>query len=311
MVPEPDSLDPTPGPRRVARRTVALGLATVLVLSAGAWVAADELGYLPSSDPEPAAAEAAASPSPAAVAEATPTPTPEPATPEPMVSDDPLDEILVSEPQPGGGGRNVVKVENWIDSNLAVKASIELNRITKKRAEPVNFARAYSSCTGCKTIAVALQINLIAKDIRQVAPWNAAVALNERCNSCVTVALAYQLTISVDDPKDTPKDVRDLVKEMDRELRAISNDQSIDVIQAATRLDAVIARYETLKASLIRQRAEAQEETTPDLASAPTEPPATAEPSADASGEPAEPAPAASDSPAVADSPEPAPTPSP
>lgn len=312
MMPEAELPEPGPAPRRFARRTVALGLAAVLVLSAGAWVAADELGYLPASNAEPTP-----SPSPATVAaEETPSPTPEPVTPEPvtaepLVSDDPLDEILFSQPQGGGGGRNIVKVENWVDNDLAVKASIELNRITKKRAEPVNFARAYSSCTGCKTLAVALQINLIERGTREVSPWNAAVALNERCTRCVTVALAYQFSISVDDPKETPKDVRDLVKEMDRELRAISNDNSIDVMEAATRLDAVIARYSTLTASLVQERDTAQEATSPDASSAPTEPPPTAEPSADPSGEPAEPAPSASDSPAVADTPDPAPTPSP
>jgi hypothetical protein len=303
MTPEPEPLDPTPPPRRFARRTIALGLATVLLLGAGAWVAADELGYFPASEAEPTP-----SPSPAVVAEATPTPSPspEPATPEPLVSDDPLDDILISQPQGGGGGRNVVKVENWIDNDLAIKASIELNRITKKRAEPINFARAYSSCAGCRTIAVALQINLIERGTREVSPWNAAVAINERCFRCLTIALAYQFSISVDDPKATPKDVRDLVKEMDRELRAISNDRSIDVLDAANRLDAVIARYHALTAWLVRQRETAEEATTPDASSAPTEPPPTADPSADASGAPAEPAPSASDSPAAGT---PAPTP--
>ena len=309
MIPEAEPLDPNPAPRRFARRTVALGLAAALVLSAGAWVAADELGYFPAADSEPTPG-----PSPAAVVE-TPSPTPEPAStpepsPEPLVSDDPFDEILFSQPQGGGGGRNVVKVENWVDNDLAIKASIELNRITKKRAEPINYARAYSSCTGCKTLAVALQINLIERRTREVSPWNASVALNELCTRCLTIALAYQFSISVDDPKATPKDVSDLVKDMDRELRAISNDRSIDLLEAATRLDAVIARYETLKASLIRQRDEAREDTSPDASSAPTEPPPTSEPSADASGEPGEPAPSPADSPA-ADTPTPAPTPSP
>jgi hypothetical protein len=102
----------------------------------------------------------------------------------------------------------------------------------------------------------------------------------------VTVAIAYQFSISVDDPKATPKEVRDLVKDMDRELRAISNDESINVIEAANRLDAVIARYVTLTADLVRQRDTAQEETSPDASSAPTEPPPTADPGEEPTTEP-------------------------
>src|SRR5689334_19016047 len=63
----------------------------------------------------------------------------------------------------GGGGKNIVTQINRTDNRLRIKGNIQLNRIPGPNVEPINLAFAGSSCTGCQTYAVALQINLISR----------------------------------------------------------------------------------------------------------------------------------------------------
>ncbi|HEY7589469.1 MAG TPA: hypothetical protein VH723_00610 [Candidatus Limnocylindrales bacterium] len=267
-----------PMPRHIARRTIALALGALLVLGTGAWVAADELGLIEanrvSSEPTP---PPDLTPEPTAEPTPTPTPTPESVMP----SDDPLDDIEFIEPPEASGGRNIVRVNNHRDDDLKIKASAQLNRISRDRAAPVNYAKAYSSCVGCQTIAVALQINLIKRGTPIVEPFNAAVAINYECTRCVTVAIAYQYNLSVDDPKATPQEVRRLVKDMDKELRSISRDKRIGVLEAAERLDAVIARFVTLAEELKASEDVAREGTSEDADAPATPPPPEESPAAD------------------------------
>jgi putative peptide zinc metalloprotease protein len=156
----------------------------------------------------------------------------------------------------GQGRDNVVKVRNQKDDRRRIRSSIQLNRITDDTVAPVNSAVAMASCTDCQTIAVALQINLIGKNARQVTPQNTAVAVNYQCTRCVTVAVALQYVISVDDPKEVPKDVDRLIREMDRELREVSKDKNASLEDVVTRINAVIDQFRTLAADLDDKRDE-------------------------------------------------------
>jgi len=155
----------------------------------------------------------------------------------------------------GGGKGNEARAVNKHDGELVTRGEVQLNRIGGDTVTPLNSANAYSSCTDCQTIAVALQINLISRAATHIAPKNVAVALNEHCTRCVTIAFALQYTYQVDDPKQTPKDVRDLVKEMDKTLSEISKEKGITLDEAANRIDAVIAQFQELAASLDNKRA--------------------------------------------------------
>lgn len=177
------------------------------------------------------------------------------ATTEPIVS--------TSTNSGGGGGKNEVRVVNRNDGQLQVRGNIDFNRIPGPTVEPVNLAYAYSSCTDCQTIAVALQINLISRTAARVTPQNAAVAVNEACLRCVTVARAIQYTYSVDDPTQTPPEITDLLREMDRTLREIGTEQGITVREAEARINAVIAQFKELAASLNDQRQEDTRSTGP------------------------------------------------
>ena len=159
--------------------------------------------------------------------------------------------------------RNVVIVQNRTDGRLRMRGSIQLNRITSSNASPLNMARAYSSCTDCSTLAIAMQLNLISRSTHVASPQNYAVAINYKCTRCHTIAFALQYTFSVDDPRAVPSDVQRLIREMDRELNAIARDRQITLEQAIARINDVIARFSQLATSLQQQRDEETSSNTP------------------------------------------------
>lgn len=216
----------------------------------------------PASSPSPTlTTTAAATGSPTATLTSTPAPTGTStvaltATPQPTVTGAATPAVTFNEEDGGSGGRNEVRVVNKTDRTLKVRGRIQLNKIPGSTATPSNLAYAYSSCTDCQTIAVALQINLISKQARTIAPQNVALAINERCTRCVTVARAIQYNIQVDNPNQEPEEVRDLIKEMNKTLQEISSDKSLTLPQAESRINAVIAQFQNLTASLSNQRDE-------------------------------------------------------
>lgn len=154
------------------------------------------------------------------------------------------------------GRKNYVIVRNTKDANLEVRGNVQLNRIPGSTATPENFAYAYSSCTDCQTFAVALQVNLISKDARVIAPQNVALAVNERCTRCYTVARAIQYNVQVDNPQKEPEDVRELLRDMDKTLNELSRDKTIGAAQAEQRINEIVARFRALSASLYDRRDE-------------------------------------------------------
>src|SRR5438270_17989 len=125
-----------------------------------------------------------------------------------------------SESANGGGGHNVVQVVNRVDGRLNVRGRVDFNIITGPTVRPVNAAYAYSSCNGCQTLAVALQINLISMTATDIRPVNLSKAINYSCHDCLTVADAVQYTIAVADPEKVEPRVEELFDTMQAELAA-------------------------------------------------------------------------------------------
>lgn len=151
---------------------------------------------------------------------------------------------------------NIVQIYNNTDGRMWIRGSIQLNRIPGPDVQPVNEAEAYSSCTGCSTIAVALQIDLVNRNATTVAPQNVAFAYNYQCSRCTTDAKALQYVIPVDDPKEVPDHVMQLIRAMDREMKGIERDSSETVAQAEARIDGVVNQFSDLAQFLYQQHDE-------------------------------------------------------
>ena len=175
-----------------------------------------------------------------------------------------------------GGRKNVVQVRNRTNGRLRVRGNIQLNRIRGSRVEPVNLALAYNeACVDCRSIAVALQVNLITRSAATIVPENRAYGVNvgspeQPCTRCVAVARAIQYVYSVDDPSEVPDEARELITEMDRELRAIHADRTITLQEAQLRVNAVIARFRTLPQLLLDEQDEQETADDGEPAAAPT-----------------------------------------
>ncbi|MDQ2785580.1 MAG: hypothetical protein M3Y58_11340, partial [Chloroflexota bacterium] len=194
---------------------------------------------------------------------ATPSPTPT-ATGDTPTASAPSDSVDYQEIPNGGGSYNIVKVQNKTDNRLRVKAKIQINHILGDNVQPVNYAEAIGSCMNCQTFAVALQIDLRSRTATTVAPQNGAVALNVKCTGCTTVADAYQYVVPVDDPTQTPDNVKELISQMQQQLNASAHDKDETAADAEAKINAIIAQFMDLGQSLYQQHGQTTDNDTPD-----------------------------------------------
>ena len=157
----------------------------------------------------------------------------------------------------GGGANNMVLLNNQVNGGLTTRGMVQVNQIPGPRVAPVNCAFASSSCVGCQTLSVALQIDLISRTAAFVAPRNVARAQNVGCQGCQTFARAMQYVIQVDDPTSMEPEISQLEQAMNDQLRALQTDRSLTLDQAMTQIDGVLAQFQDLAASLDDQRSQA------------------------------------------------------
>jgi putative peptide zinc metalloprotease protein len=85
---------------------------------------------------------------------------------------------------------------NTKDGSSIFKFAFAIKRVAGDVVDQTNAAVAYASCTQCQTIAIAIEIVLVTGDPSVVTPTNLALAINDQCTLCVTVADAYQFVVS-------------------------------------------------------------------------------------------------------------------
>ncbi|GAB7005442.1 hypothetical protein JCM18899A_29150 [Nocardioides sp. AN3] len=103
-----------------------------------------------------------------------------------------------SRPLPPGTGDNQAAAYNTGDNTTMYDVAFALVWATGDEVDNVNAAYAYASCSNCVTVAVAFQVVLIMDDAHVVVPQNLAVAANYDCYKCITAAVASQLVLSVE-----------------------------------------------------------------------------------------------------------------
>ena len=194
-----------------------------------------------------------------------------PASASPSQTETPADQVNSEDNRNGDCcKKNVVSVVNKTAGRLKIVSRIQINRIHGDVVTPVNAAVAVgTNCTGCQTIAVALQLDLYVQGAHNVSPENYAIALNVQCTQCVTIAHAIQYALPVTDPEDDvndanqAKEAKKLLHDMQKELDAIAQDQSVTVDQAEQRVEVVLAEFRDLANSMREELKRTTEENSP------------------------------------------------
>jgi putative peptide zinc metalloprotease protein len=96
----------------------------------------------------------------------------------------------------GNGEDNSAVAINTKDGASVFKLAFAVDKAVGEVVDNQNAAVAYSSCTGCRTIAIAIQVVLVMGDPNVVTPENLAIAINENCTACETFAFAAQILIN-------------------------------------------------------------------------------------------------------------------
>jgi hypothetical protein len=98
-----------------------------------------------------------------------------------------------------GGANNVVLVRNTVDNSAAARDAVQIAHDPANTVANQNIASATSTnCTGCRTVAVAMQVIVVEGSPQVFVPANAAVASNGGCDTCTTLAFAFQYVIQTD-----------------------------------------------------------------------------------------------------------------
>jgi putative peptide zinc metalloprotease protein len=93
---------------------------------------------------------------------------------------------------PAAAQDNTAIAVNTKDNSSTIDVAFDFRRVMNGIVDQSNAAVAYASCNECQTIAVAVQVVLAVGDVDVVTPTNFAMAINQNCTTCMTVALAYQ-----------------------------------------------------------------------------------------------------------------------
>jgi hypothetical protein len=171
------------------------------------------------------------------------------ATPTPDVPPDSDPGVILKE-FPQTGPRNQVRLENKDDGRFLSRSSISLHHSNTQKVEPMNIAIAEGRCTGCATLAIAVQVFIYPRTVSNVQPQNIAIAVNNVCTDCATIAWAIQFVIPVDDPNTVPENVKTLMRDMEQELRYFAQVKTVselDPAQAEARIRNHLQQREELR----------------------------------------------------------------
>lgn len=142
---------------------------------------------------------------------------------------------------PGSASADTVATAiNTTDGSSLFDFAFQIRRVMHGVVDQTNLAQAYASCEDCQSVAVSFQVVLVTGDAEVVEPENVAVAVNEECSSCDTLASAYQFVLSTDGPVRFTAEGNRQLADMRRRLRELSrSDLGIEELDAE--FDAIAA----------------------------------------------------------------------
>ena len=169
-----------------------------------------------------------------------------------------------------------------IDSSAVAEASVPGTHLTRSSLDLVfapggrwvhatNFAVAHSTCDGCRSVAASIQVVVVRGTDKSVDAGNAALALNEGCTSCESLADAHQVVLLVG-PRTT---LAGWVHQAEMRLRAELADlvaSDLPLAELQVRIDALADRLQDAAQSALTEHGNARASARADLAGPPAGP---------------------------------------
>ncbi len=118
------------------------------------------------------------------------------------------------------GNDNTAVAQNTKDDSFLFKFSFKVSKAAGDTVDSGNAAVATASCSYCETVAVAIQVVLVSGDPSTFTPENVAIAYNQDCYECATLADAFQFVFGTgSEPVHLTKEGKDRLKEIKREFK--------------------------------------------------------------------------------------------
>jgi hypothetical protein len=174
-----------------------------------------------------------------------------------------------------GGGRS-------IDASAVAEASVAGTHVVRSSLDLVfapgghwvhttNFAVAHSTCDGCRSVAASIQVVVARDKGASVDAGNAALALNEGCTSCESLADAHQVLLLVGPRTTLAGWVHHTVQDLRAELADLV-DSDLPLAELRVRIDALADRLQDAAQSALTEHGSSRASARADLAGPPAAP---------------------------------------
>jgi putative peptide zinc metalloprotease protein len=146
------------------------------------------------------------------------------------------------------GKDNIAYAVNTKDGSSLFKLAFDIRAAADGIVDTTNAAVAYASCTACRTVAIAIQVVLVTAPASIQTPTNIAIAINEKCSSCETLATAYQFIVPTNGPVHFTRDGQRAIDAIQAQLRALAN-STFSVFELQARVDALAKELQQILAT--------------------------------------------------------------
>jgi putative peptide zinc metalloprotease protein len=133
-------------------------------------------------------------------------------------------------------GDNTAVAVNTKDGSSVFKLAFSIKKTLQPVVENGNAAVAYASCEDCQTVAIAIQVVLVMGDADVVSPENLALAINDNCTACETLASAYQFVLGTGGVVRLTKEGRKRIQAIRKALRELRHG-GLSILEIQARVD--------------------------------------------------------------------------
>ena len=151
-------------------------------------------------------------------------------------------------PAAAQGGDNTAIAINTKDGASLFKLAFSIRHVMGDVVDTTNAAVAFSSCTDCQTVAIAIEIVLIEDNASTITPENIAFAYNYECTLCVSVAEAYQFLLTTGGQVHFTAEGNQALAQIRRELEALRH-EDFTIAELQAKLDDIARRIANVLAT--------------------------------------------------------------